>query len=162
MGKDTGVPEGIPKSGRIWKPKQTQRFSAQQRTGFLKNQCKTFEEREEIRKRKLQVLELEREMKEERKRKMQEKKERREEQERRRKENEYKSSAFQVVRPYNDSVYCGSLFNLLIRPLLQIKAEKLKGMSKKQLRSIKKTSVNSKGVTELVSPWGEVKKKTKK
>jgi hypothetical protein len=47
--------------------------------------------------------------------------------------------------------------------MIQIKAEKLKGMSKKQLRSIKKTAVNSKtGAVELVSPWGEVKKKTSK
>jgi predicted phage tail protein len=97
MGKETGAPEGVPKSGRTWKTKQTQRFSAQQRTGFLKNQCKSFDEREAIRKQKQQVLGLEREMVEDKKKKIREKKERRVEQEKRRKENEYKSSAFQVV-----------------------------------------------------------------
>lgn len=97
MVKESGVPEGVPKSGRPWKVKQTQRFSAQQRTGFLKNQCKTFEEREALKKQKLATLSLEREMVEDKKQKLQEKRERREEQEKRRKENEYKSSAFQMV-----------------------------------------------------------------
>ena len=40
--------------------------------------------------------------------------------------------------------------------------EKLKGMSKKQLRSIKKTAMNEHGQVELVNPWeAKQKKKTK-
>lgn len=38
----------------------------------------------------------------------------------------------------------------------QLNPEKLKGMSKKQLRSVRKTSVNQFGQVELVSPYGGV------
>eukprot|EP01035_Chromulina_nebulosa_P016916 gene16916-22407_t len=44
--------------------------------------------------------------------------------------NEYKNSLYQVINP-----------------------SKLKTMSKKQLRLIKKTSVNKNGQVELVNPW---------
>ena len=40
--------------------------------------------------------------------------------------------------------------------LFQLNPEKLKGMSKKQLRSVRKTSVNQFGQVELVSPYGGV------
>ena len=94
------VPEGLPKSGRIWKVKQRTRASAQLRTGFLKNLTKTREEREVIRLKKVQVQQLEKEMKEEKHKKIQAEKDRREQQDKRRLENEYKSSAYQVVCRY--------------------------------------------------------------
>jgi hypothetical protein len=43
----------------------------------------------------------------------------------------------------------------------QLKPEKLKGMSKKQLRSVRKTAVNKFGQVELVNPWGAGNEKPK-
>lgn len=63
------IPEGRPKSGRIWKPKQKARFSSIKRAGLLKNQSKTFEERQVERIQKAKVLGLERDMREESKQK---------------------------------------------------------------------------------------------
>jgi hypothetical protein len=40
-----------------------------------------------------------------------------------------------------------------------VKTDKIKAMSKKQLRQIKKTQVNRLGQVELVSPWADPKKK---
>lgn len=40
--------------------------------------------------------------------------------------------------------------------LVQLNAEKLKTMSKKQLRMVKKTTMNKNGQIELVSPWTSV------
>lgn len=56
-----------------------------------------------------------------------------EERKRRREENQYKSSKFQVVTD----------------------PEKLKSMSKKQLRMIKKTRVTERGTIEFVSPYSK-------
>ncbi len=56
-----------------------------------------------------------------------------EERKRRREENQYKSSKFQVVSD----------------------PEKLKSMSKKQLRMIKKTRVTDRGTIEFVSPYSK-------
>eukprot|EP00981_Chlorochromonas_danica_P012008 scaffold4368_cov180-Ochromonas_danica.AAC.21 len=75
---------------------------------------------------------LEKEMKEEKKRKKEEERQRREEQEKRRLANEFKTTTFQVI-----------------------KADKIKGMSKKQLRMVKKTSMNKNGQLELVNPWAK-------
>jgi hypothetical protein len=77
------------------------------------------------------VKALEKSMKEEKENKKQVEKARREEKQKRKMENEYKSSIYQEINP-----------------------SKIKGMSKKQLRMIKKTSVNRKtGKIELVNPW---------
>lgn len=40
-----------------------------------------------------------------------------------------------------------------------VKTDKIKTMSKKQLRQIKKTQMNRLGQVELVSPWAEPNKK---
>lgn len=125
------IPEGLPKSGRSWKVKQTVRSSAQLKQGVLAHLAKSFEEKEAERQKKRNIKELEREMIEERKNAKLAEKTRREEQHKRRQENEYKAAITQELRP-----------------------EKLKGMSKKQLRSVRKTSVNKQGQVELVSPWG--------
>jgi hypothetical protein len=37
---------------------------------------------------------------------------------------------------------------------LQLNPEKIKTMSKKQLRLVRKTAVNKNGQVELVNPWG--------
>lgn len=127
---DAQIPEGRPKSGRTWKVKQTSRFSFQQRQGVVGHLNKTLEEKEEIRQKKDRMLALEREMKEENRQKAIEEKQRREDQQKRRMANEYKNSVYQTLRP-----------------------EKLKGMSKKQLRMVRKTAMNKNGQLELVNPW---------
>lgn len=135
------IPDGVPKSGRPWKIKQTVRSSAQLKQGVLRHLAKSFEEKEKDRQKKLLVKQLEKEMSEERKSSKLAEKVRREEQQKRRQENEYKNAITQELRP-----------------------EKLKGMSKKQLRSVRKTSVNKQGQVELVNPWdnGKVTPKSKK
>ena len=130
------IPEGRPKSGRLWKQKQTTRFSFQQRQGVVGHLNKSFEEKELIREKKDRMLALEREMKEDNKRKAIEEKQRREDQQKRRMANEYKNSVYQTLRP-----------------------EKLKGMSKKQLRMVRKTAMNKNGQLELVNPWNVSERK---
>lgn len=94
---DKGVPDGVPKSGRIWKTKQTARSSSQLRKGILKNQSKTYEEREAIRLQKLKVHELEKEMKEETIQKRETEKQRRLERKKRIMEAEFKNTSYQMV-----------------------------------------------------------------
>jgi len=125
------IPEGKPKSGRVWKKKQQTRFSTMQRTGMMSFLCKTREQKDAQRTAHKNMKELEREMKEEKKAKIADEKRRREEQQKRRQANEYKNSVYQVIKP-----------------------ETMKGMSKKQLRMVRKTAVNKQGQVELVSPWG--------
>mmetsp|Transcript_3447 Transcript_3447/g.5374 ORF Transcript_3447/g.5374 Transcript_3447/m.5374 type:complete len:145 (+) Transcript_3447:35-469(+) len=132
MKEQNPIPTGVAKSGRTWKVKQTKRFSSQFKKGVLSHMAKTFEEKEKERQKKTIAKDLEREMVEEKKRKKREEKTRREEQQKRRQDNEYKTTVYQQIKP-----------------------EKLKGMSKKQLRSVKKTAVNKFGQVELVNPWGE-------
>lgn len=127
---DTIIPDGRPKSGRLWKVKQTFRSSAQDRRGVNKHLCKSFEQREIEKIKRNNVLALEREMKAETKNKKNEEKERREERQRQRQANEYKNSVYQEIKP-----------------------EKMKSMSKKQLRNIKKTSVTSTGQVTLVDAY---------
>ena len=124
------IPEGKPKSGRPWKVKQKTLSSAQHRQGIVSHLSRTFEEKEKLRIDKERTLSLEREMKDEKKQKIREEKERREAQQKRRMENEFKNSVYQTLRP-----------------------DKLKGMSKKQLRSVKKTAMNKNGQVELVDPF---------
>lgn len=143
------IPEGRPKSGRVWKVKQKTRFSLQQRSGFLDNLNKSWEEKELIRKKKQQVLQLERDMKEEKRLKKIAERERREAQQKRRMENEYKNSVYQTVSIGIQFLIVILTYNYCI----QIKPEKLKGMSKKQLRTIRKTAMNKNGQIELVNPW---------
>jgi hypothetical protein len=130
------IPDGRPKSGRHWKPKQTTRFSYQQRQGVVSHLNKSFEEKELIRVKRDRTLVLEREMRENNRQKAIEEKQRREDQQKRRMENEYKNSVYQTLRP-----------------------EKLKGISKKQLRMVRKTAMNKNGQLELVNPWNVSERK---
>ena len=91
------IPEGRPKSGRVWKVKQKSRASSLLRTGMLKNQSKTFEERQQIREEKKRVLDLEKEMKEETQRKAEAEKLRRMERKKRLMEAEFKNTSYQAV-----------------------------------------------------------------
>lgn len=125
------IPDGKPKSGRVWKTKQHARFSTVNRSGMMSFLCKSREKKDAERSAHQQMKELEREMKEERKNKVAEEKRRREEQKQRRQANEYKNSVYQVIKP-----------------------ETMKGMSKKQLRMVRKTAVNKAGQVELVPAFG--------
>lgn len=132
------IPEGLNKSGRIWKIKQTARSSTQSRQGVLGHLAKTFEEKQLIRKRKQEVKQLEDEIINRKKQKIADEKEKALERKKRRAENEQKTVTYQTLRP-----------------------EKIKGMSKKQLRSVRKTSMNQEtGKVELVSPWADSKPKS--
>mmetsp|Transcript_8136 Transcript_8136/g.12157 ORF Transcript_8136/g.12157 Transcript_8136/m.12157 type:complete len:158 (-) Transcript_8136:622-1095(-) len=124
------IPDGRPKSGRVWKVKKTVRTSAHCRKGVLSHLAKTFDERQAIRQKLALVKEVEKEMLENRKERKREIRQRTADKHKRRMENEYKNSEYQVLRP-----------------------EKLKTMSKKQLRAVRKTSMNQNGQIELVNPW---------
>ena len=124
------IPEGRSKSGRVWKVKQTSRFSTIKRVGMMSHLCSTFEEKKSRREKYDNMKTLEREMQQEKKAMAEDAKQRREEQLKRKAANEYKNSVFQVV-----------------------KAETMKGMSKKQLRMIRKTAINKHGQVELVNPF---------
>lgn len=91
------IPAGVPKSGRVWKVKQTARSSSQLQKGVLSHLAKSFEQKEAERQAKKNVKELEREMIEEKKARILAEKTRREEQQKRRQENEYKNATTQQV-----------------------------------------------------------------
>ncbi|KAH7955799.1 coiled-coil domain-containing protein 86 [Rhipicephalus sanguineus] len=114
------IPRGVPKSGRVWKSEK-KRFSSMVKDRPLKTSWKFKMEQRAERK---ALLALDREIKEEKKRKIEEKKKRREENLRRREENAKKSEVVQVIK----------------------NTAKIKRMSKKQLRLVKKadTTVVSK------------------
>lgn len=124
------IPDGRPKSGRHWKTKQSTRTSMDKRKGVNARLRKSFETHKLEREKKLAMKQLENEMKAEKQEKKAQEKARKEERERRRKENEFKTSAFQ-----------------------QINGEKLKKMSKKQLKNIAKTSMSKSGALELVPAY---------
>lgn len=121
---------GLPKSGRDWKPKQSTRFSSQFRQGAVFNLSKTEKYHAAERARKAQVKELEREMNQERKAKEALALEKRKEQSARRAKNQFNSAQTQAINP-----------------------EKLKKMSKKQLKMVRKTVMGKNGQIELVPAY---------
>ncbi|KAG7397564.1 hypothetical protein PHYBOEH_000497 [Phytophthora boehmeriae] len=128
----TAPPRGRPVSGRVWKKVQKTRFSAQGFKG-TKVLSTTWEEKMLKRSKLKELKELQAEIKARRQGERDAKKQAREEKEKRRKENELKSAAVQVIS----------------------RTHRLKTMSKKQLRNIKKTIVNKQGVVEYVPVYSK-------
>ncbi|KNB46161.1 hypothetical protein JH06_1016 [Blastocystis sp. subtype 4] len=131
--KKTVIPQGIGAAGKVWRKKHEQKFSLFATNGAL--QIKTsWQEKEERRKRLQRTKELEKSITE---RRIEEKRQRRqqiEERRARREQNEIKSMKVQTIRDTN----------------------KLKKMSKKQLKQIKKTRVDKNGNVEYVSAYAKI------
>ncbi|CAI5728322.1 hypothetical protein KXD40_007268 [Peronospora effusa] len=126
------LPRGRPVSGRVWKKVQKSRFSAQG-VKSAKVLSSTWEEKMLKRSKLKELKELQTEIKARRQAERDAKRQAREEKEKRRKENELKSAAVQVIS----------------------RTHRLKTMSKKQLRNIKKTIVNKQGVVEYVPVYSK-------
>jgi len=124
------IPAGMPKSGRFWKPKQTKRFSAMKREGVLKFMSTSLAVKQANKRKEITARAVEAQMKDETKRKILEKKARTMDNQKRRMANEFKNASYQSIN-----------------------TEKLKGMSKKQLRQVKKTVMNKNGQVELVGMY---------
>lgn len=107
------IPLGKPKSGRVWKDRNKQRFSALVRDKPL---CSSWEKKMEAKREKELVKRYSLQLKEEKARQKEEKRKRREDNLKRRAENERKSEIVQVIR----------------------NTTKIKRMKKKQLRKIEK------------------------
>ncbi|XP_068176984.1 coiled-coil domain-containing protein 86 [Antennarius striatus] len=108
-----GIPLGKPKSGRVWKNRNKQRFSALVRDKPL---CSSWEKKMESKREKELVKRFSLQLKEEKSRQKEEKRKRREENVKRRAENERKAEIVQVIK----------------------NTAKIKRMKKKQLRKIEK------------------------
>ncbi|KAG7458545.1 hypothetical protein MATL_G00221660 [Megalops atlanticus] len=111
--RDQLIPLGKPKSGRVWKDRNKQRFSALLRDKPL---CTSWEKKMEAKREKELVKRFALQLKEEKAREKEEKRKRREENLKRRAENERKAEIVQVIR----------------------NPAKIKRMKKKQLRKIEK------------------------
>ncbi|XP_072241123.1 coiled-coil domain-containing protein 86 [Leuresthes tenuis] len=107
------VPLGKPKSGRVWKDRNKQRFSALVRDKPL---CTSWEKKMQAKREKELVKQYSMRLKDEKAQKKEEKRKRREENLKRRAENERKAEIVQVIR----------------------NTTKIKRMKKKQLRKIEK------------------------
>ncbi|KDO24370.1 hypothetical protein SPRG_10448 [Saprolegnia parasitica CBS 223.65] len=130
MAKDTPStqpPRGQPVSNRPWKKTQTQRKSMMTYKA-TKTLSTTWDEKMAMKAKKKEMKDLEHEIAARKKQERLDKKIAREEKEKRRMANEMKSSTVQQIS----------------------KTHKLKTMSKKQLRQIRKTRMNKNGVVEYV------------
>eukprot|EP00523_Entomoneis_sp_CCMP467_P002562 CAMPEP_0168743114 /NCGR_PEP_ID=MMETSP0724-20121128/13393_1 /TAXON_ID=265536 /ORGANISM="Amphiprora sp., Strain CCMP467" /LENGTH=163 /DNA_ID=CAMNT_0008790701 /DNA_START=32 /DNA_END=523 /DNA_ORIENTATION=- len=133
---EKGVTQGRNVSGRSWKTPSQNRASSLKITK-KNNQTKSWQKRQELKRLRQEQIALQKEIQEEKRQEAIRKKERRLENEKRRAENEFNNTqkAAQTLN-YNTA-------NL-----------KLKTMSKKQLRQIKKTRLNTKtGVVEYVGAF---------
>jgi hypothetical protein len=130
--------KGCNASGRKWKIRPQKRASSLIKTK-VNNGTKTWEERQQERLARKEATELQSELREERRQAKLLKKERRLENEKRRAENEFKE-AQKSVKELNTG---------------RLKST-MKAMSKKQLRQIKKTRMNTKtGVVEYVPAYAK-------
>ena len=125
-------------SGRSWKVHPQKRASSLTKTKF-NNQSKSWEKRQAEKLARQEMLELQKQMKEETRQSAIQKKERRLENEKRRAENEFKNIQ-QSIQTLNANKV----------------GYTLKAMSKKQLRQIKKSRMNTKtGVVEYVPAYAK-------
>lgn len=125
-------------SGRWWKVRPQKRASSLVKTK-VNNGVKTWEQRQQEKLARKESLELQQELREERRVSKVQKNERRLENERRRAENEFKNA-----QKSTKELNTGKLKSTM------------NAMSKKQLRKIKKTRMNSKtGVLEYVSAYAK-------
>ncbi|ETV77430.1 hypothetical protein H257_08847 [Aphanomyces astaci] len=125
-------PRGVPVSGRSWK--KTQRSKNSMMTyKATKTLSTTWDEKMAAKSKKKEMKDLEHEIANRKKQEKVDKRVAREEKEKRRIANEFKASTLQVIK----------------------KTHKLKSMSKKQLRNIKKTRMNKNGEIELVSAYAK-------
>ncbi|CAI5727064.1 unnamed protein product [Hyaloperonospora brassicae] len=125
-------PRGRPVSGRVWKKVQKTRFSSQG-VKSAKVLSSTWDEKLLKRAKLKELKELQTDIKARQQAECEAKRQAREEKEKRRKENELKSASVQVLS----------------------RTHRLKSMSKKQLRNIKKTIVNKQGVVEYVPVYSK-------
>uniref|UniRef100_K3WMY0 Coiled-coil domain-containing protein 86 n=1 Tax=Globisporangium ultimum (strain ATCC 200006 / CBS 805.95 / DAOM BR144) TaxID=431595 RepID=K3WMY0_GLOUD len=126
------APIGKPVSGRTWKKVEKTRFSSVKYKGTAT--LSTSWEEKMLKRAKLKELKaLQDEIKARRQGERDAKRQAREEKEKRRKENELKSASVQVIS----------------------RTHRMKTMSKKQLRNIKKTIVNKHGVVEYVPVYSK-------
>uniref|UniRef100_M4B5M6 Coiled-coil domain-containing protein 86 n=1 Tax=Hyaloperonospora arabidopsidis (strain Emoy2) TaxID=559515 RepID=M4B5M6_HYAAE len=125
-------PRGRPVSGRVWKKVQKTRFSSQG-VKSAKVLSSTWDEKLLKRAKLKDLKELQTDIKTRRQVERDAKRQARDEKEKRRKENELKSASVQVLS----------------------RTHRLKTMSKKQLRNIKKTIVNKQGVVEYVPVYSK-------
>uniref|UniRef100_A0A7S0FS04 Coiled-coil domain-containing protein 86 n=1 Tax=Minutocellus polymorphus TaxID=265543 RepID=A0A7S0FS04_9STRA len=133
-----GKPKGRNASGRNWKLRPQKRATTIVTKVSTNNRSKSWEKRKAEREAQKAAKEREKELREEMRQAAIAKKERRLENERRRAENEFKNAQkfAQNLGRHADT--------------------KMKAMSKKQLRQIKKTRMNNKtGVVEYVSPYAK-------
>lgn len=107
------MPLGKPKSGRVWKERNKQRFSSVVRDKQL---CSSWEKKMQAKREKELVKQYSQQLKDDQNRQKEEKRKRREENLKRRAENERKAEIVQVIR----------------------NTTKIKRMKKKQLRKIEK------------------------
>lgn len=107
------IPLGKPKSGRVWKERNKQRFSSVVRDKQL---CSSWEKKMQAKREKELVKQYSQQLKDDQNRQKEEKRKRREENLKRRAENERKAEIVQVIR----------------------NTTKIKRMKKKQLRKIEK------------------------
>lgn len=126
-GATTVIPRGKCVSGRVWKKTQGERFSKIKHRG-VKVLTSSWEEKLAKKAKKQEMQALEQEIRDRKRKEIEERKAAREEKLKRKQENEFKSAQVQVIT----------------------KTSKLKGLSKKQLRHIKKTRLTKQGVVEYV------------
>lgn len=125
-------------SGRSWKTRPQKRASSLRKTAY-NGQTKAWEQRQQERLARKEILEMQQELREERRQAKITKKERRLENERRRAENEFKQAQKSAKQLNHNKL-----------------PSTLKAMSKKQLRQIKKTRLNTKtGVVEYVPAYSK-------